>query len=144
MISMTNKFVIKADVYQNIDVIWETYTDAKHVTQWSFASDDWHVTEGHAKFVEGGAFNYRMEAKDESFGFNFMGTYDEIVKHQTIKYHLTDKRNIDVEFKKHKGYVTIQLTVDAENEFSLEQQKVGWQAILDNFKSYAEGLLKLK
>src|SRR5690554_7486786 len=111
MISMMKKFVITADIHQSMDVVWEIYNDAKHVTQWSFASDDWHVTEGKSNFIEGGAFNYRMEAKDESFGFNFMGTFDEIVTNERIKYHLTDKRNIEVLFKKKKGYINIQLTV---------------------------------
>lgn len=135
---MMKKFVITADVHQNIDVVWETYNDAKHVIKWSFASDDWHVTEGKSNFVEGGAFNYRMEAKDESMGFNFMGTYDSIIYHQSIHYHLTDKRQIEVNFIKHRGFVTVKLTVDAENEFPIEHQQKGWQAILDNFKKYAE------
>lgn len=89
-------------------------------------------------FVEGGGFNYRMEAKDESMGFNFMGTFDKIINHQLVHYHLTDKRQIEIDFLAHKGYVTVKLTVDAEDEFPLEQQQKGWQAILDNFKKYAE------
>lgn len=132
------KFVIKADIYQDIDIIWDTYVQADHVIQWSFASDDWHVTKGAANFKEGGGFNYRMEAKDESMGFNFMGTYDKIVEHKSIGYHLTDKRKIEVLFTKHKNYYTVELTVDAEDVFSLEHQQSGWQAILDNFKKYAE------
>ena len=135
---MTKKFVISVDVYQQMDIIWTTYSQPEHVTKWSFASDDWHVTEGHAHFTEGGAFNYRMEAKDESMGFNFMGTFDKIIPNKEIKYHLTDKREIEVVFSQRKDHVHIQLTVDAEDVFPLEHQQNGWQAILNNFKKYAE------
>jgi hypothetical protein len=32
----------------------------------------------------------------------------------------------------------VKVNFDAETENSLEMQKEGWQAILDNFKSYTE------
>jgi len=37
MISMVKKFVITADVHQDLDVIWETYNEAKHVGKDSIA-----------------------------------------------------------------------------------------------------------
>ena len=135
---MKKTFEIQAEVFQAMDIIWKTFNETEHVMRWSFASDDWHVTEGKSNFREGGAFNYRMEAKDGSDGFNFMGTYDQIIPNQSVKYHLTDKRKVEVIFKPTKNSCMIIMHVDAESVFPLEQQKSGWQAILNNFKKYAE------
>ena len=35
--------------------------------------------------------------------------------------------------------VRVTVTFDPENAFPVEQQRAGWQAILDNFRRYAEG-----
>jgi uncharacterized protein YndB with AHSA1/START domain len=40
-----------------------------------------------------------MEARDGSFGFNFEGTYDEVVPQQFIKYHMPDGRKVSTTFE---------------------------------------------
>jgi uncharacterized protein YndB with AHSA1/START domain len=79
-----------------------------------------------------------MAAKDGSFSFDFWGIYDTVRKNQTIAYTMGDGRKAETTFTK-KGEQTLVTTVfDAENENPVEMQQGGWQAILNNFKAYAE------
>ena len=80
-----------------------------------------------------------MEAKDGSFGFDFVGVYDEIKMNELIAYTLDDEREAQVTFIKNNDVeTTIVETFEAESTNPLEMQRGGWQAILDNFKKYVE------
>ena len=106
--------------------------------QWNNASPDWYTPNAANNLIVGGIFNYRMEAKDGSFGFDFGGTYDVILPDSRIEYTLGDGRKVVVEFIADGNQTNIKETFESEMENSLELQKAGWQAILDNFKKYAE------
>jgi uncharacterized protein YndB with AHSA1/START domain len=79
-----------------------------------------------------------MEAKDGSFGFVFGGIYDEVKLHEVIAYTLGDGRKVTITFKGQDNVTKVLETFDAETENPVEMQQQGWQAILDNFKKYAE------
>jgi uncharacterized protein YndB with AHSA1/START domain len=85
----------------------------------------------------GGAFSPRMEAKDGSMGFDFAGTYTKVVEHKLIESAFGD-RTLVVEFISGRQGVTVRETFDAETTHSIEQQRGGWQGILDNFKRHVE------
>jgi uncharacterized protein YndB with AHSA1/START domain len=86
---------------------------------------------------EGGAFSSRMEAKDGSAGFDFAGTYTKIVPHELIEYAFGD-RKARVTFTPETDGVRVRVTFDSEQTHSAEQQRTGWQAILDNFARHVE------
>ena len=86
----------------------------------------------------GGHFSFTMAAKDGSFGFDFAGVYDEVVENQRIAYTIGDGRKVEVTFKGTGDKTAITETFEAENINSRDMQRQGWQAILDNFKKYAE------
>ena len=73
-----------------------------------------------------------MEAKDGSFGFDFAGTYTRIVPNELIEYSFGDRTGA-VEFIATESGVAVRVTFDAESESPVEQQRHGWQAILNNF-----------
>jgi uncharacterized protein YndB with AHSA1/START domain len=73
-----------------------------------------------------------MEAKDGSFGFDFEGTYTNIVENELIEYSFGD-RSARIEFSSEGDQVKVEVMFDPEGENSAELQKAGWQAILDNF-----------
>ena len=79
-----------------------------------------------------------MEAKDGSFGFDFGGTYSEVVPNERIVYSLSDARKIEVNFSETDGITTVTTVFDAEKENPEEMQREGWQAILNNFKKHVE------
>jgi uncharacterized protein YndB with AHSA1/START domain len=78
-----------------------------------------------------------MEARDGSFGFDFAGTYTKIVPHKLIEYSFGDRIGA-VEIVDGGNSVTVRSTFDAETENSIEQQRDGWQAILNNFAKHVE------
>lgn len=79
-----------------------------------------------------------MEARDGSAGFDFSGTYTDVVPHQKIAYTLGDDRTVEITFEETAQGVRVTETFDIENENSAEMQRAGWQSILNNFKKVAE------
>jgi len=79
-----------------------------------------------------------MEAKDGSFGFDFAGTYDDVTPNKCLAYTIGDGRAVEVLFDAEGNSTKITSTFEAENQNPVEMQRGGWQAILDNFKKYAE------
>jgi uncharacterized protein YndB with AHSA1/START domain len=131
------KITVEAAVNAPLAKIWSAYTTPDDINQWNTASDDWHTTRSSVDLRVGGAFTSRMEAKDGSFGFDFAGTYTNIVPHELIEYAFGDRTGA-VEFVPGANGVTVRVTFDAEEQNSVEQQRHGWQAILNNFAKHVE------
>jgi uncharacterized protein YndB with AHSA1/START domain len=85
---------VSVTIHAPVHVVWESWTEPEHVTKWNQASDDWHTPSGTNDLVPGGRFNYRMEAKDGSMGFDFEGTYDLIEREKRIEYTMDDDRQL--------------------------------------------------
>ena len=129
---------IAATVNAPVEKVWAFWTSPEHITQWNHASDDWHTTSATNDLRVGGAFSSHMAAKDGSFGFDFGGVYDEVITHQKIAYTLGDDRKVDITFSGNGNATEVVESFEAETENSVELQRGGWQAILDNFKKYVE------
>lgn len=71
-------------------------------------------------------------------GFDFAGAYTRIEPQRLIEYAMGDTRTVRVEFIPAGDAVTVRETFDAEDTHSAEQQRQGWQAILDNFARHVE------
>ena len=131
------KITVEAKITAPIEQVWQAYITPEDIMQWNAASDDWHTPAATVDFREGGAFCSRMEAKDGSMGFNFEGTYTKIIEHELIEYSFGD-REAQVEFNPEAEGVRVRVTFDSEPTHSIEQQREGWQAILDNFARHVE------
>lgn len=121
--------------------IWEAWTMPEHITKWNFASDDWCCPSASVNLKNGGQYLARMEAKDGSFGFDFVGVYDEVIPETSLTMTLGDGRRVFTVFKDLGGSTRVTTTFEAETEHPLEMQREGWQAILNNFKNYVESAL---
>jgi len=126
------KISVSVVMAEPIERVWEAYTSPEEVVHWNFASDDWHCPKASGDLRVGGSFSHRMEAKDGSFGFDFEGTYTNIVENELIEYSFGD-RSARIEFSSEGDQVKVEVMFDPEDENSAELQKAGWQAILDNF-----------
>lgn len=131
------KITVEAKVHAPIERVWRAYTSPDDIVQWNAASDDWHTTKSSVDLRVGGAFSSRMEAKDGSVGFDFAGTYTNVVPHRLIVYSFGD-REAKVEFAEIPEGVIVKVSFDAESTHSIDQQKAGWQAILNNFARHVE------
>lgn len=129
------KITVETTINAPVDRVWSAYTTPDDIKQWNAASDDWHTTQSTVDLREGGSFSSRMEAKDGSFGFDFAGTYTKVVPNQLIEYSFGERGAV-VEFNRAADGVTVRVTFDAEEQHSAEQQRQGWQSILDNFAKY--------
>ena len=132
------KITVETLVHAPIAKVWSAYTTPDDIKQWNTASEDWHTTQSTVDLRVGGLFSSRMEAKDGSFGFDFAGTYTRIVPQELIEYSFGDRAGT-VEFLTGADGVTVRVTFDAETEHPVEQQREGWQAILNNFARHVEG-----
>ena len=131
------KITVETIVNAPVAKVWSAYTTPNDIKQWNTASEDWHTTKSAVDLRVGGAFTSRMEAKDGSFGFDFAGTYTRIVPNELIEYSFGDRTGA-VEFISGAGGVTVRVMFDAESENPVEQQRQGWQAILNNFARHVE------
>jgi uncharacterized protein YndB with AHSA1/START domain len=131
---------IKVETIINVPIekVWEYWTEPEHITHWNFSSDEWICPSAMNDLRPGGKFNWRMEAKDGSMGFDFTGSYVEIIQHKSIKYALDDGRKTEITFSSNGESTQIIETFEADVSHSVEMQQAGWQAILNNFKKYAE------
>ena len=132
------KITVETNVRAPIERVWQAYTTPDDIVQWNAASDDWHTTKSCVDLRTGGAFSSRMEAKDGSVGFDFAGTYTNIVPNRLIEYSFGD-RAARIEFTEKPEGVSVRVSFDAESTHSIEQQQAGWQAILNNFARHVEG-----
>jgi uncharacterized protein YndB with AHSA1/START domain len=128
---------VEKTVAAPVQDVWRAYTSPEDIKQWNAASDDWHTTTATVDLREGGAFSSRMEAKDGSMGFDFAGTYTKIVPNKLIEYSFGE-RTAQVEFIEEADGVKVRVTFTPENTFPVEQQREGWQAILDSFARHVE------
>lgn len=132
------KIRVGTEINQPIEKVWELWTNPDHIVNWNNASDDWVSPKATNDLREGGKFVYLMEAKDGSAGFDFSGKYEKIKKFEKIVYILDDHRRVEIKFEKGDNITRIEEFLEVEKVHSVEMQKTGWQAILDNFKKYAE------
>jgi uncharacterized protein YndB with AHSA1/START domain len=129
---------IEAIINSNIEKVWECWTKPEHITQWCFASDDWHAPSSSSDFKVGGKLSTRMEAKDGSF--DFWGIYNNIKPNEKVGITIGDDRKWDTYFSVVDGSVKVVEEFEAESENPIEMQEAGWQMILNNFKKYVESL----
>jgi uncharacterized protein YndB with AHSA1/START domain len=136
----TTRITVDAAINKPVGHVWKYWTDPEHITHWNAASEDWHCPHAENDLRVGGRFSSRMEARDGSVGFDFGGTYTEVKPQKKIAYTMDDGRRCEVLFTEEGNGTKMNVTFDAETENPVEMQRGGWQAILDNFKKYAEGL----
>lgn len=122
--------------------VWESWTNPKHIKQWNFASNEWKCTKVVQQLEPEGEFSFTMEAKDGHEKFDFAGVYEIVIPKEELSYLLNDDRQGNVLFSQDGNETYVTVTIDAEDENSLEQQEEGWQNILANFKKHTETYFK--
>ena len=132
------KITIEALVKARLSSVWESWTTPSDITHWNFASDEWHCPTAEIDLREGGVFKYRMEAKDKSAAFDFTGTFTRVIPQSTLCFELEDNRTVEVTFEQSDDGVLVTEIFEKEDIHSAEQQKSGWQCILNNFKKHVE------
>ncbi len=135
---MKQLVTVQIDVSATIQKAWDFLTDPQHIIQWNFASTEWECPSASHELKVGGALNYKMAAKDGTMGFDYKGTFTEIKPKELLEYTLDDGRKVSIRFREDNEMTSITESFEVEDENTLEMQRQGWQAILENFKTYIE------
>lgn len=134
------KITVETFINSPVTKAWESWTTPEHITKWNHASDEWHAPWAKIELKPGGRFTTRMEAKDGSMGFDFIGVFDTIQPNEYLEYTLDDGRKVKVNFIEEGDHTKVIECFEAETENTIELQKGGWQEILNNFKKYTESI----
>lgn len=130
---------IEATINGSVDDAWLYWITPEKMMKWNFASEDWHCPRASVDLRVGGDFTATMAAKDGSMAFDFGGTYTEIIDKKRLYNQLGDGRMMWVDFEVlSPTQVKVVETFEAEGENSLDMQRAGWQAILNNYKKAIE------
>lgn len=139
---METAVTVEVKINVPCEVTWKFFISPEHIAKWYFASSDWHVPVVENDFRLNGKFKISMQAKDGGAGFDFEGVYTHIQEHKLIEYTISDGRKVKVIFSGQALVTKITEVFEAENQNPVEKQKERWQAILNNFKEYAESNYK--
>lgn len=134
---MKNKIEVNAVINANPSKVWDYYTNPRHIVNWNFADPSWCCPSAENDMQVGGTYKARMEARDGSFGFDFEAIYDAIDMGKSFSYGMSG-RGVEVVFIPADDDTKVVVSFDPELENPIDMQKAGWQAILNNFKSYVE------
>jgi uncharacterized protein YndB with AHSA1/START domain len=129
------KITVTTTIAAPLAEVWRAYTTPDDIKAWNAASPDWHTTHAEVDLRVGGKFSSRMEAKDGSFGFDFAGEYTKLIPQQHIEY-VFGERRATVDFTEGSDGVVVKISFDPESTHPEDQQRAGWQAILDNFAKH--------
>jgi len=132
-----SKITVQATVNADTKKVWEYYNSPNHIINWNSPDPSWHCPSAENDMRVGGTYNARMEAKDGSYGFDFKAIYSDINEGNHFTYAFGG-RTATVQFKALGNQTEVVVTFDPETENPIEMQREGWQAILNNFKSYTE------
>ncbi|MDP3608335.1 MAG: SRPBCC family protein [Methylophilus sp.] len=132
------KITIETEVSAPPKQVWDAWVNPDHITKWNFAIDEWCCPRAEIDLKIGGTFKYRMEAKDGSFAFDFEGVFTKVAPQQSLHFKLGDDRIVTIEFLQTAIGTRVSETFEAEDENTAEQQRQGWQSILNNFKKHVE------
>lgn len=139
--SETKTFIsVQVKINAPLEKVWKYFTEPNHITGWNFAIPEWSCPKAEVDLHNGGKFNYRMEARDGSFGFDFTGIISHVEIMKKIVCTLDDGREWETVFLTDGNSTLITEYFEPENQNPVEMQKEGWQSILNNFKKYSENI----
>ncbi len=139
---MTDPIIISSLTKAPLATAWLAYTREADITAWNQASPDWHCPAASNELKVGGRFNYRMEAVDGSFGFDYCGSYQQVEPEQLLGFTLDDGRKVEVTFSaEDEDSTKVTVSFEPEQTNPTDLQRAGWQAILDSYAAHAATLV---
>jgi len=132
------QITVETVINEPVEKVWEYYNAPQHIRKWNHASADWHCPRASNDLRVNGTFTFRMEEKVGGEGFDFSGKYDAVELHEKIAYTMEDGRKVLISFEPLGNSTHMKIAFDPETQNTIELQQSGWQAILENFKTYVE------
>jgi len=122
----TEKTVITVEttVKAPVEKVWASWSDPKHITQWAFASDEWHAPYADNDLRKEGKFKTTMAAKDGSMSFDFEGVYTNVQPYKVIEYTIADGRKVKITFSSQGNETKVTETFEAEDQNPIEMSNL--------------------
>src|SRR5215217_9336461 len=108
------KITVETTVNAPVEKVWQYWNEPQHITNWAFASDEWHAPHAENDLRTDGKFKTTMAAKDGSFSFDFEGVYTNVDDHKHIDYTIADGRTVQISFSGEGNQTKIVETFEAE------------------------------
>ncbi|PWB26501.1 SRPBCC domain-containing protein [Flavobacterium sp. HTF] len=129
---------VQTKINTSIEKVWELWTLPEHIVKWNTPGEDWQTSHAKNDLRIDGKFKFTMMSKDQSSGFDFEGIYTKVQKNQLIEYKLEDNRTARIHFEENGNVVILTEAFEPQKQDSESMQKEWCQAVIDNFKRYAE------
>ena len=130
------KITVETNVAAPIEQVWDAYTTPADIKQWNAASADWHTTTATVDLREGASFLRAWRRRTAAWASILPEPIPDRQEH-LIESSFGD-RAARVEFTQTPQGVAVCVTFDSEQTHPIEQQRQGWQSILDNFARHVE------
>lgn len=134
--------VIERDIAAPRALVFEAWTDPRHIVHWYYASEGWTTPFADVDLRVGGQFRIGFSDPDGKYDFVFWGTYTEVMPPSRIAYTMGDGRAVTLDLTEvAKNRTHVRLEFAAEGTHSIEQQRKGWGAQVTHLVEYlATGL----
>lgn len=134
-----NKITVETIVDHIPERTFELFTVPEYIKQWHVTSDSWMVLACQSNPKNGGLLQVQMvDTNNPDHHVDLQGIYFEVKRPESLKYQLHDQRRVEVTFTKKGKETKVELSFDPEMTNSQEQQKIGWQQILNSFKAFCD------
>ena len=129
--------IIERDIAAPRALVFEAWTDPKHLVHWYSAGDGWTTPFADVDLRVGGEFRVGFSGPDGKHDFVFWGRYDEITPPSRLAATMGDGRPMTVTLTEiGKNRTHLRLEFGAEGTSSIEQQRHGWTAMVVNLAEY--------
>jgi uncharacterized protein YndB with AHSA1/START domain len=129
--------VIERDIDAPRALVFEAWTDPKHLVHWYSAGDGWTTPFADVDLRVGGEFRVGFADPDGKHDFVFWGRYDEITPPSRLAATMGDGRAMSVTLTEiGRNRTHLRLEFGAENTNSIEQQRHGWTAMVVHLEQY--------
>ncbi|HVZ12948.1 MAG TPA: SRPBCC domain-containing protein [Bauldia sp.] len=129
--------VIERDIDAPRALVFEAWTDPKHLVHWYSAGGGWTTPFADVDLRVGGEFRVGFADPDGKHDFVFWGHYDEIEPPSRLVATMGDGRPMSVTLTEiGKNRTHLRLEFGAEGTNSIEQQRHGWTAMVVNLEQY--------
>ncbi len=115
-----------------LEAVWQAWTTPDEIMKWNAAAPDWRTTQAEVDLRVGGAFRWRIEARDGSVGYDVEGVYTELRPLRRLAARSGDHM-MRVSFLPEDGGVRVVETFDVDDPQVAAEQCQGHQAVLDRF-----------
>ena len=139
---MSDTLTVQTTVAAPKSKTWTYYTEAEHVINWNFVSEEWHCPSATNDLRVGGKFDIVMASKEGNMEVELEGTYKEVEPESHVVYTLGNDTEVNVRFSEAGDKTQVTVTFEPSEKEDRDHQRSNWQAILDNFRKYAEGQAK--